>query len=123
MGLLAKHEGAPVLNQALLIYLRQQHGIALPDLEYLSDINDPAAVFSALRSATMGLPGIEVLENTLILGLFDFAGLALYNELDKEQENLLRFPCLPRILADRWLPARSPANPRHRPQHHQPPAN
>jgi very-short-patch-repair endonuclease len=74
----------PVVNPALVEYLRQNHGIELPqlpDLEALDDRYNLSDWFTAL-AATIARFGDWIVQKNIYLGLFSFQKFMMYKDLE-----------------------------------------
>ncbi|MFB6245465.1 MAG: DUF4011 domain-containing protein [Candidatus Nanohaloarchaea archaeon] len=73
-----------LINPALRKKLSDERGIELPDDEDVV-LEDLEEIFESVRSKINGFPRWEIKEK-IILGIFQFANIGLYNDLDKNRE-------------------------------------
>jgi very-short-patch-repair endonuclease len=89
-------EGEPILNHSLATSAPEVARGAIAEL-FTEGIDDPLAAVSALRERLVGISSVEVTDETAI-GIFNFAYLAMIEDLNASQE-LLEEHTLVRALA------------------------
>jgi Protein of unknown function (DUF4011) len=94
-----------VANPALIEKLKTEFGLRLPDLG--AGEPDPAAYFARAEKAVRGEPRFKVHRDDIVLGLFSYAKLLMYRDLDparcpriwRSRSGRSCAPCLPRAFA------------------------
>lgn len=91
-------EDDPLINPALIEYLRRRYGIELPELPEVTDDYDPQSLYVEVADAVGGMPRWKV-TNEIFLGLFSFQKFVMYKDMEKNKEaigahRLVRRLCL-----------------------------
>ncbi|MBX6363594.1 MAG: DUF4011 domain-containing protein, partial [Gemmatimonadetes bacterium] len=91
-------EDDPLINPALVEYLRRSFGISLPELPEVTDDYDPQSLYLDVGEAIGRMPRWKV-TNEIFLALFSFQKFVMYKDLEKNKEvigahRLIRRLCL-----------------------------
>jgi hypothetical protein len=90
-----------ITNVSLQAWLKEQFGVALPDLPDAEELS-PGAYFESVRQAIGNRDGWAVREDEVVLGFFSFAKFLLWRDLDPanwpDPKALLEHPLLKQVL-------------------------
>ena len=78
-------EDDPILNPALVEFLRSAFGIKLPELPEVTDDYDPTQLLTGIAGAVANQRRWGV-TNEIVLGLFSFQKYVIFNDLEKHRD-------------------------------------